>query len=95
MIKASTFILLLTIAVVSMPGCAAMKSSASQAMTSMRPGNGDYHDTTGDSSDPWVQEAGAEARVNHPREKDPEPPWMRNFLMSQKARDIESNLGIE
>ncbi len=61
----------------------------------MRPPTGGYQDGTEESSDPWVQEVGSQARGHHAKEKDSDPQWMRNLLMSQKARDIESNLGYE
>lgn len=98
MIRYSQFLLLSTVIAALLPGCAAMtvmKSTASDAMSSFRPGNRDYDDPTTDSSDPWVQEVGVEARGHQKKDKDGDPAWLRNLLTSQKARDIESNLGIE
>ena len=98
MLKLSTFMLLLAMVLSALPGCAAMttmKSAASDRMAFFRPGTSDYHDPTTDSSDPWVQEVGDTARGHQAKEKDSDPPWLRNILMSQKARDIESNLGFE
>ncbi len=98
MLKISTVMLLLTALLTALPGCAAMttmKSAASTTMASFRPGTSGYHDPTTDSSDPWVQQVGDTARGHQTKDKDSDPPWLRNMLTSQKARDIESNLGIE
>jgi hypothetical protein len=96
--KICSFALLLTAGLVALPGCAAMnsmKTAAAETVETFRPGTHGYHDATAESSDPWVQEVGDQARGHQTKEKDADPEWMRNFLMSQKARDIESNLGIQ
>ncbi|MCA9075711.1 MAG: hypothetical protein KDA93_11805 [Planctomycetaceae bacterium] len=90
--------LLLTAGLIAFPGCAAMntmKMAASETVSSFRPTTGDYHDPTDDSSDPWVQEVGVEARGHQTKEQANDPLGLRNVFMSQKARDIESNLGFE
>ncbi|MGD9856848.1 MAG: hypothetical protein AB7U20_18015 [Planctomycetaceae bacterium] len=61
----------------------------------MRTASGDYADPSEESSDPWIQQAGSEARGNRPKEKSTEPEWFVNMLRSPKARDIENNLGFE
>jgi hypothetical protein len=37
---------------------------------------------------------GKQGRAGQPREKDPSP-WFQKYLMSDKARSIEHNLGID
>lgn len=43
----------------------------------------------------WTQTAGSEGRADKTMQKSNEPDWFRNLLTSQKARDIERNLGFE
>lgn len=57
--------------------------------------NGDYADPTDGPDDPWVANAGMEARGTGPRELSEEPRWFREMVMSDRARAIESNLGID
>lgn len=52
------------------------------------------NNTTADSSDEEWSFVGEEGRKGQAREKDPDP-WFRNNLMSDKARSIEKNLGID
>ncbi len=76
---------------ITLPGCATM----SETFTAMRPPTGGYQDSTEESSDPWVQAVGDQARGHQIKEKEADPLGLRNLLTSQKARDIESNLGYE
>lgn len=79
-------------------GCGTMRgesADAPRAITSHRLKPPDYADPTEQSSDPWIHQAGAEARGNRPKEKSVEPEWFTNLLRSPKAREIENNLGIE
>ena len=61
----------------------------------MLPSTGHYDDGTDDSSDPWIGNAAAEGRSEYSVEKQSDPLGIRPYLMSQKARDIERNLGFE
>ncbi|WP_437201749.1 hypothetical protein [Planctomicrobium sp. SH664] len=45
-------------------------------------------------SDPWIQEAGTITRAEYTREEVNDPLGLRNVFMSQRARDIERNLGV-
>lgn len=54
----------------------------------------DYVDPTEEEDDAWISEAGDEARGDRPREKDPDQ-WYKKYVMSEKARSIERNLGID
>jgi len=44
--------------------------------------------------DPWVDEAGEIARTEHPAEEIHDPLGLRNFFTSEKAREIERNVGV-
>lgn len=75
-------------------GCASMSESGS-LFSSMSPGGEESESNAGRSSDPWVSQAGTEARKHLPREKTNDPLGLRNIFMSEQARDIEHNLGID
>ena len=45
-------------------------------------------------SDPWIQDAGAVTRSEHSAETVNDPLHLREVFMSNKARDIERNLGV-
>jgi hypothetical protein len=45
-------------------------------------------------SDPWVKEAGTYARTEHPPEEVHDPLNLRKYLSSEKARQIERNVGV-
>ncbi len=47
-----------------------------------------------EESDAWVEEAGREARADRERQQDPDQ-WYKNYFMSEKARSIERNLGVD
>ncbi|MBL8852186.1 MAG: hypothetical protein JNG89_21115 [Planctomycetaceae bacterium] len=55
-----------------------------------------YSDPTKGSDDPWVSNVGDEVSNRGARrsEKSGEPQWFRELTMSDRAREIESNLGI-
>lgn len=46
------------------------------------------------SDDPWIREAGTIARTEHPAEEVNDPLGLRNFFTSEKAREIERNVGV-
>ncbi len=54
----------------------------------------DYADPTEMEDEAWVSQVGEEARGDRPREKDPDP-WFKRYFMSEKARSIERNVGID
>jgi len=56
--------------------------------------NRDYKDPTDGADDPWTAQAGAEGRGGRPKEKSEDPRWLRELTMSDRAREIENNLGI-
>lgn len=60
-----------------------------------------YRDTTSaredpasQSSDPWVQDVGQITRKEYANEKIVDPLKLRDFFVSEKAQDIERNLGV-
>lgn len=51
-------------------------------------------DDTDEGNEDWEEQVGKDARGNRPREKDPDA-WWQKYVMSEKARAIERNLGID
>jgi hypothetical protein len=72
-------------------GCAWL--SEQPGFAALRPPATGYSDGT-ESSDPWVMQAAAEGRRDFRTESANDPLNLRRFFMSQKARDIETNVGI-
>ena len=76
-------------------GCALLqpaKTFAHASWRAFRPKPNDYRDMTEESDDQWAF-VGEEARGARPVEHDPDP--FKKFLMSEKARSIERNLGVD
>ena len=48
----------------------------------------------GQMSDPWIQDVGKYTKGEHTQQEINDPLKLRNFFMSDKAQDIERNLGI-
>jgi hypothetical protein len=71
-------------------GCSTMRGRLAR----MLPDSQGYDDGT-DSSDPWIAEGASEGRAEFTKEKEADPFGIKPLFMSQKARDIEKNLGIE
>lgn len=46
------------------------------------------------SSDPWIQQAASEGRREYAVEKANDPLGLRKYVMSDRAREIERNVGI-
>lgn len=44
--------------------------------------------------DPWIRDAGDIARSEHPPEDVNDPLGLRKYFTSEKARDIERNVGV-
>jgi hypothetical protein len=68
--------------------------STTEGMTLFK--NRDYKDPTDGPDDPWVSNVGdeVEGRGERRMEESEEPRWLRETIMSDRARAIESNLGI-
>ncbi|NOX54753.1 MAG: hypothetical protein GXP27_10000 [Planctomycetes bacterium] len=76
-------------------GCALVQPAQTFARSSwraFRPKPNDYRDVTEESEDQWAF-VGEEARGARPVDHDPDP--FKRFLMSEKARSIERNLGVD
>lgn len=82
--------LLATTLLLAESGC----TTTRRRLARMLPDQRGYDDGT-DSSDPWIAEAGGEGRAEFAKEKEADPFGWKPLFMSQKARDIEKNLGIE
>ena len=57
-------------------------------------GGNDYADPTEEEDAAWITEMAEEGRPDQPRVKDPDQ-WWRKYIMSEKARSIEHNLGFD
>jgi hypothetical protein len=60
----------------------------------MLPTTADYDDGTDDTTDPWITAGAEEGRREYQREEVSDPLGLRPYLMSEKARSIEHNVGI-
>jgi hypothetical protein len=81
---------------VSGAGCAIMKEGQEltrQSWEMMKPSGGDYRNTTEEETNEW-DFVGKEGRGNEEPIKDPDRLW-RQYIMSEKAREIERNLNIQ
>lgn len=47
------------------------------------------------ADDPWTTQAGTEGRAGRAVEKEYDPLNLKQYLMSEKAREIERNCGVE
>ncbi|MEZ6059193.1 MAG: hypothetical protein R3C19_02410 [Planctomycetaceae bacterium] len=77
-------------------GCAVFESgrdAMSQTMRMFRPRPFDEPADVDDQPDEWGF-VGDEGRAELPRERDPDR-WWQNLVMSEDARNIERNLGID
>ena len=54
---------------------------------------GDYRDATDEQQDDW-EFVGEEGRGNQTIQRDPDQ-WWRKWVMTEKSRSIERNLGFE
>lgn len=71
----------------------ATREMTRQTVSMITPRGFDERDPTEETGDEW-EGVGDEARGERPIERDPDPYW-RKYVMSSKARNIESNLGFE
>lgn len=77
------------------PVVTAMLTAIAALLTGCAGGFRDYADPTGKPSDRWITEAGVEARAGQRRETSNDPLNLRSIFMSEKARDIERNCGVD
>ena len=77
-------------------GCAVVDASrevAASVRNAITPRTWDRRDPT-DEVDSWTSEVGMDARGNRTRDKDPDA-WWGKYVVSDKAREIEKNLGVD
>jgi hypothetical protein len=72
-------------------GCSMMRGRVARMM----PDSEGYADGTDATSDPWIAEASGEGRADYRTDTEADPFGWKPLFMSQKARDIEKNLGVE
>ncbi|HEX6986823.1 MAG TPA: hypothetical protein VF170_15710 [Planctomycetaceae bacterium] len=87
---------LLTLGVAGLSGCAGFASWGEfwhQVKRNATPSAGDKRDFTEMSQEDW-EFVGEEGRRGQEVEKDPDQ-WYRKYILSEKAREIEENLGFE
>ncbi len=87
-------LLLIAALIMAHSGCAAITQNSRSMWRALRT-DGNYADSTEGPDELWVQQAGDQARESHPRETATEPAWFRGLIMSDRARSIERNLGID
>lgn len=47
------------------------------------------------ADDPWTTQAGTEGRAGRAVDKEADPLGLKKYMMSEKAREIERNCGVE
>jgi hypothetical protein len=47
------------------------------------------------AEDPWTTQAGTEGRAGRAVDKEADPLGLKKYMMSEKAREIERNCGVE
>lgn len=93
--RRGAFSMLMVFVFAGLSGCAMMDSMSNYVKQTFSFSKGtDYINGTEEEDDAWVSEMGEEARSNHRRERDPDQ-WFKNYFMSEKARSIEHNVGID
>ncbi len=78
------------------PGCALFEPWGEfwhQTKRTAKPKGTDQRDTTEESEEQW-KVVGDEGRKDQSVELDPDQ-WWRKYIMSEKARSIEENLGYQ
>lgn len=96
MIRSRTILLTACMAGLSLAGCSIVESprSAMRRMTrTFTPRAVDADDDSEKDDGQW-DFVGDEGRAEYDRERDPDP-WYGKYIISDKARSIERNLGID
>lgn len=94
--RRSLALLCAAVAAAGLPGCLLMEPWGDfwhEVKRNTKLDGKDRHDTTEDSQEQW-EFVGKEGRRGQSVEKDPDQ-WWRQYIMSEKARSIEENLGYE
>jgi hypothetical protein len=69
------------------------RESARETKRIYTPRSTDYRDLSEEEGDDWAY-VGEDARGSQAREQDPDP-WWKKWVMSERARSIERNLGYD
>ena len=83
-------------ALTALPGCALLEPWGQfwhEVKRNAKPSGEDARDYTEEKQEEW-KVVGKEGRKGQHVEKDPDQ-WYRKYIMSEKAREIEENLGFE
>ena len=94
--KRTTYLIIVAAFFFSASGCATFPSTKKTASKTSDRGDSSKADGDAEADDTGKEWdfVGREGRKDQAREKDPDP-WFRKHLMSEKARSIENNLGID
>jgi hypothetical protein len=94
--KRLTYLYIVAVLSLTSTGCTMMnagRDAVSQSIRMFRPNPLDGPVRMEDEPDRWGF-VGEEGRADQERERDPDR-WWQNSMMSQEARNIERNLGID
>lgn len=72
----------------------AVQDLGSYMKSRLKPRHADYTMGAEEESDAWVEDNLTVARETRHVTKDPDP-WWKEYFMSEKARSIERNVGID
>lgn len=75
-------------------GCQNAFSQRFRQSLGFREANSARENPADQGSDPWINEMGSVTREEHGVQEVYDPLKLRNVFMSEKARDIERNLGF-
>lgn len=90
--RLSSGLLLPLVAASALAGCASMQTSTNKMVSAFK--SVSEKSPADEPSDPWINETGSYTSSIHPSEPVNDPLGLRNVFMSQRARDIERNLGV-
>lgn len=82
--------------IISSTGCTSLtgpQNAFAKSSRMFKPDTRDYDDGSDEDGHEW-DFVGKEGRAGQEREQDPDP-WFKQMFMSEKARSIERNLGID
>ena len=93
MLYRNLMVMLVLVSIVS--GCqSSMFGRRFQQTVGYREGDSARENPANQTSDPWIRDAGTIARQEHQTEPVNDPLNLRRVFVSQKAQDIERNLGV-
>jgi hypothetical protein len=90
-------VVVLGICLMSLQGCAVvqtMQTGTKQLVKDFTPESLDEANPADDPGDPWIASAANEGRHEQKAERANDPLHLRKYVLSNKARAIENNVGI-